>query len=414
MVSQSLGKRVNCLNHPPALPLGNGIWQMTAGGRRIALLMKNLPESISLETAPMLHSRSVWNVPPSGKKARCLCVVGCLAALWFSAPAASAQPASAPAPGRAAAGAVAEEQAIRTAAKAYIEALKRGDGPALAEMWTADGDIVDGQGNVVKGRETLAQTKLPAAGEPQPEFRFGATQVRFISDGVALEDGAVEVIPPGSEQAIQGRFSVVWVKREGAWRLASLREWRLDQPHGPEHLQALDWMVGDWDVIDHATDAQLTPGEAAPAAVAGRIAGSKPPPGTTRMAISVRWNPQRTYLVRDLKIFPPVAPEGTPATEPIAIVSQRIGWDPLSKQIHSWAFSADGGHGEAVWTKEDDSWVARSTSVHPDGHLTSSMNIYTHDGKDECTWQSFQTHAGGDLATPITMTMVRTTGSSSR
>ena len=118
--------------------------------------------------------------------------------------------------------------------------------------------------------------------------------------------------------------------------------------------------------------------------------------------------------MRDLKIFPAASPEGPPATEPIGIVSQRIGWDPLSRQIHSWAFSADGGHGEAVWSREDDAWVARSTSVHPDGRLTSSMNIYTYDGKDECTWQSFQTYAGGDLAPPITMTMVRTTGSSSR
>ena len=379
--------------------------------------MNNLPESISLETAPMLHSRSVWNLPPGGKKARCLCVAGCLAAAWLGASVACAQPSAAPAPGRPSA-AAAEEQAIRAAAQAYIEALKRGDGPALAEMWTADGDIVDGQGNVLKGRETLAQTKLPAAGELQPEFRFGATQVRLIGVGVAVEDGAVEVIPPGSKQVLQGRFSAVWVKREGAWRLASLREWQLDQSHGPELLQSLDWMVGDWDVIDHATSAQPTPGgakgEAPPAAMPERTAGSKPLPGTNRMAISVRWNPQRTFLVRELKIFPPESPEGTPATEPIGIVAQRIGWDPLSKQIHSWAFSADGGHAEAVWTKEDDSWVARSTSVHPDGRLTSSMNIYTFDGNDECTWQSFQTHAGDDLAPPITMTMVRTAGSSSQ
>ncbi|MEI7862797.1 MAG: nuclear transport factor 2 family protein [Planctomycetota bacterium] len=359
----------------------------------------------------MLHSRSVWNLPPGGKKARCLCVAGCLAAAWLGASVACAQPSAAPAPGRPSA-AAAEEQAIRAAAQAYIEALKRGDGPALAEMWTADGDIVDGQGNVLKGRETLAQTKLPAAGELQPEFRFGATQVRLIGVGVAVEDGAVEVIPPGSKQVLQGRFSAVWVKREGAWRLASLREWRLDQSHGPELLQSLDWMVGDWDVIDHAQGDG--PANAPQQSVAGRLTGPGAPPAATRMEISVRWNPQRTYLVRDLKNFPPVSSEGTPATEPVGIVSQRIGWDPLSKQIHSWAFSADGGHGEAVWTKEDDSWVARSTSVHPDGRLTSSMNIYTFDGNDECTWQSFQTHAGDDLAPPITMTMVRTAGSSSQ
>ena len=379
-----------------------------------------------METAPLPHCRRRRSLLPGCKQAQGLSLVS-VAMLWLLAPVALAQPAAVPASpaGKppAAVPAADDEKAIRAAAQAYMEALKRGDGKTLAEMWTAEGDIIDGEGNVLKGRETLGQTRLPAAGEPQPEFRFGPTQVRLIAADVALEDGTVEVTPPGSKQVNEGRFSAVWVKRGGQWRLEGLREWQVDRARGPEVLQELEWMVGDWEVIDNDTStpasaAGATPGASEPAA--GRSAGANHASGKGRMEISVRWNPQRTYLVRDLKILPhpgPVSPpgaEGQGAQETVGIVSQRIGWDPLSKQIHSWAFSADGGHGEAVWTREGDSWVARSTSVHPDGHLTSSMNIYTYDGQNECTWQSFQTHAGGELAAPITMTMVRKTGSPSR
>jgi hypothetical protein len=205
---------------------------------------------------------------------------------------------------------------------------------------------------------------------------------------VAIEDGLIEVKQPGAGVAMTGRFSATWVKQGDGWKIASLREARLGAPGGQEQLADLDWMVGDWTVVDNA-----------PAKDGGR----KP-----TIEVSVRWNANRTYLLRDMKITPPAA-SGAEPTAPMQ-VTQRIGWDPLLRQIRSWVFSGDGGHGEAFWSRDGGSWLARTTAVLPDGSQTASLNVYTYDGKDRCTWQSIHTHAGSEHAPPVNMTMIRKPG----
>jgi len=56
-----------------------------------------------------------------------------------------------------------DEKAIRAAGVAYQDALTKGDGKALAALWTADGDIVDAHGAVMK-----AATRWPS---PRPRHR---------------------------------------------------------------------------------------------------------------------------------------------------------------------------------------------------------------------------------------------------
>jgi hypothetical protein len=135
---------------------------------------------------------------------------------------------------------------------------------------------------------------------------------------------------------------------------------------------------------------------------------SKPGTGAAarpKIEVSTRWNPTRTFLLRDMKITPPGA-----AADAAVQVTQRIGWDPLSKSIRSWVFSSDGGHGEAVWSRDDGSWVARTTAVLPDGSQTSSLNIYSYDGKDRCVWRSLPTHVGGEHMPQVNLTLVRKPG----
>lgn len=55
---------------------------------------------------------------------------------------------------------------------------------------------------------------------------------------------------------------------------------------------------------------------------------------------------------------------------------QIIAWDPVKEQIRSWIFDSDGGFGEAVWTKEEDRWVANALFTMPDGRQASAVHIY--------------------------------------
>jgi uncharacterized protein (TIGR02246 family) len=286
-----------------------------------------------------------------------------------------------------------DAQAIRDAANAYKAAVERGDGKALAALWTPDGDIVDDLGTVMKGRDTVALLEPPAADATpsgKPVITIKDTNLRFITPDVAVEDATVEVTPPGTAAPLRGRFSATWVRHEGAWKLSALREARGEPGGGSaESLEDLAWMVGDWAVVDDD-------------------ATGKPASGRPSIEMTVRWNPNRTFLLRDMKI----TPAGSAANPDAAMhITQRIGWDPLSKSIHSWVFSSDGGHGEAAWSKKDGSWIAQTTAVLPDGSQTSSLNIYTYDGKDRCDWRSLPTHVGGEHMPQIDMTMVRKPGS---
>lgn len=286
----------------------------------------------------------------------------------------------------------ADEQAIRAASQTYKEALERGDGKALAALWMPDGDIIDDAGRAVKGSDTVAMLEPLSAEDSKagrPQVAISETSLRFINPDVAVEDGTVEVVHPGHSATLHGRFSATWVRHDGAWKLAAIREARGDQAVGPETLADLAWMVGDWVVVDET-------------------GGDGPQPGKPAIEMAVRWNPSRTYLLRDLKITPAHDPNA-PVTA--THITQRIGWDPLSKSIRSWVFSDDGGHGEATWSRDNGSWVARTTAVLPDGSQTSAINIYSYDGKDRCVWRSLPTHVGGEHMPQVNMTMVRTAGS---
>lgn len=276
-----------------------------------------------------------------------------------------------------------DKQAIRAAAQAYQDALGRGDTQSLADLWAPDGDIIDDDGRVLAGRTTvsLAPPSAQPAAAARPDITVRETAIRFITDDVAIEDGTVEVRIPGGA-ALEGRFSATWVRHEGGWKLAALREARGNEPSGAERLADLDWMVGDWSVVDE--------GAAAP------DAAEKP-----TIELAVRWNAGRTFLLRDMKIIAPGA------KEPAVHVTQRIGWDPLSRSLRSWGFSSDGGHGEATWIRDGGSWVARTAFVEPDGSQTSALNIYTYDGKDRCTWRSLPTHVGQEHTPQVNKTLIR-------
>lgn len=271
----------------------------------------------------------------------------------------------------------ADEAAIRTAAKAYVEALDRGDAARLAALWTPDGDIVDASGHLLLGRAALAldQPTTPPDPASRPEFRIRETKLRFLTADVAVEDGTVEVVPPVGEP-LTGRFSATWVRHEGTWKLSALREARGEEPTAAALLD-LDWMVGDWVVVDDHPAAEKHPA----------------------IEMSTRWNESKTYLIRELRI--PIE-HAAPLT-----ITQRIGWDPLTKSIHSWVFGSDGSHGEADWTRDGRSWVAKSWAVNPDGVQSTSLNIYSFDGQERCVWKSLPTHVGSEHLPPVTLTLIR-------
>ena len=150
-------------------------------------------------------------------------------------------------------------------------------------------------------------------------------------------------------------------------------------------LEDLEWLVGDWVLVPE--------GEAA-----AKQSGT--------MTMTVRWDEGRAFLIREATLTPPEE-----SGEPVVTLQQRIGWDPLVGRIRSWSFSSDGSRGEATWFQDDGSWIVRGTAVLPDGTQSSSINIYTFDGKDRCTWRIVRPALAADDDPPARATWVRTPGS---
>ena len=278
----------------------------------------------------------------------------------------------------------ADVAAIRAAATAYRAAVEKGDTAAIKQAWIPDGDIVDGWGNQLAATEALAGSGHFAAGD-RPVFQIGETSLRFITSDVALEDGTVDVVLPGTTIPLEGWFTAVWVRQGDAWKLAAVRE--AERPISPQAdtLEDLGWMFGDWQLVTDATAADA---------------------GATGMEMTVRWDAGRTFLIREVRLLPQAAEADVPPVE----LHQRIGWDPLVNRICSWSFSTDGSRGDATWFRDGDSWVVRGSGVLPDGTQMSSVNIYSYDGKDRWIWRTMPEPIEADEGRPVRATWVRKQG----
>jgi uncharacterized protein (TIGR02246 family) len=266
-----------------------------------------------------------------------------------------------------------DEQTIRATTKEYLAALERGDAKQLSGFWVADGDVVDELGNSHPARELIGKGAEAALEGARPKINVTGSSIRFLTSDVAIEDGTSEVIHPAAEAlpASHGRFTAMWVKQDGKWRLASLREARIEPPTTAAQLADLDWLVGEW------------------AAQSER----------TTVEVSAAWNSTRTFLVREMRILS----QGRVAFN----IVQRIGWDPLARKIRSWSFDSDGSYGDGIWTKDGNSWMVQATGVRRDGSQTSSTNVYTFNGQDGFTWKSTVARTNGAALPELNVEFVR-------
>jgi uncharacterized protein (TIGR02246 family) len=270
-----------------------------------------------------------------------------------------------------------DEQAIRRVAQEYLAALARGDAKAMGELWTANGDVVDEAGRSYPARSViLAESNESEAA--RPVVKLTGSKIRFLTSDVALEDGTSEVSHPMAKgdmtqgaAPLVGRFTVIWVKQDGNWRLASLRETRSDPPATAAQLAELDWLTGDW-------------------------TGEN---GDTTIDISTRWNETHTFLLRDLKVLR----EG----HVVFSGTQRVGWDPATRTIKSWVFDTDGGHGEGTWTKVGDRWLVQGSGVLANGQRTTSTNEYSPESKDAVRWRSSSAQNSGQSTSALDIQLVR-------
>jgi uncharacterized protein (TIGR02246 family) len=255
----------------------------------------------------------------------------------------------------------ADEKAILSVGETFRLAYNAGDATAVASLYTDDAELIAENGERFQGRKTIQDLYSSLYQERKgATIEIAVNSIRFFGPDVAREEGQTRVKPAAiTEPPSIRHYTVLYVKQGGRWLYSSVRE-ELEPglPHS-ERLRELEWLVGDW--VDESSDSVVH--------------------GTCR------WSADKHFLLRDFTI----QTEG----RAVMTVTQRIGWDPLSKQIKSWVFDSEGGYGDGLWTRNGNQWMIKSTGVLPDGRIATATNILTHVGPNTARWASTERTVGG-------------------
>ncbi len=264
-------------------------------------------------------------------------------------------------------------EAVQQSSRKLLDAYNAGRAKEVAAMFLPDGEAVDEAGNIYHGRDQVEQVfsrffeKFPGA-----KMTLDSSAVRLLGPGLAVEDGIRKVVTQDGVGKAASRFTFIYAKLDGAWLIASAREFAADESPTPhERLQSLAWLAGDW--VDEDAESVV--------------------------AMKCRWSEDKNFLLVDFSV--------NRQGKPVMKASQRIGWDPLHQRVRSWTFDSDGGYGDAHWTAIPTGWVLKSTAVLPDGRSGSATLFLEPTDKDKFNMRGFDRIVGTDRNDDYEVTIVR-------
>jgi uncharacterized protein (TIGR02246 family) len=248
------------------------------------------------------------------------------------------------------------EEDVRKVLQTFVQAYNDADPAAIAALFADNGAIVDGEDRVVEGRAALeAHYKEAFADGPTAQVSGDADTVRFPTPEVASASGHFALLDAEGEVLSEGRFGALLLKGGDGWKLAELHDESAEEAAPAKALSQigrLAWLVGEW----------VNEG------------------GDSTVETAVRWAEGGRFLVRtySLKLGGETTTTGT----------QWIGWDPQTRQIKSWVFDSQGGHGEGLWTESEGRWIVKATGVLGDGRPTSATQVLRPEGADAIRFRS--------------------------
>jgi uncharacterized protein (TIGR02246 family) len=246
----------------------------------------------------------------------------------------------------------AAERPIHDAVAAFTRAFNAGNAHDIAQLFTDDARLTSADGSVFEGRAAIEHNFAETfQAHPGLTIEVHSNSIRFVTPDVAIEEGTTKVhVKDGGSPEIS-HYTAVHVQRDGRWLQASVRDHPAEALRPHDRLQELEWMVGEW--VNESPQAIVH--------------------------TSCRWSEDQNFLIREFHVK-------IHGAETLSGV-QRIGWDPLHKQIRSWVFDSDGGFGDGLWSRHGNQWVIKANGVRPDGTTASSTNIITLISKDVSQWK---------------------------
>ncbi|QDU31755.1 SnoaL-like domain protein [Anatilimnocola aggregata] len=261
---------------------------------------------------------------------------------------------------------------VKSEAEAFVKAFNQGKAEAVVELFAPEAELIDENGNLYKGKEELQKlfsgyfAKFPGA-----TLVLDVESIRLIGSDLSMEDGT-RYLSSKDEGKAQVRYATVRTKKDGKWRIASVREFYDEPaPTNSQRLAALDWLVGDWASEDSDVVVKM----------------------------SYRWTDDKNFIEGSFR--------ATRGGEEVMKSTQRIGWDPVAGKVRSWLFDADGGFSEGSWTNLEDAWVIKSQATMPDGTTGSATITILPKGKNQFTMRGTDRLIGDGRGDDFDITVVR-------
>lgn len=240
----------------------------------------------------------------------------------------------------------ADRAAVLKARRAFGEAFQKGDARGAASVLTSGAELIRDDAPPIRGRDTIEKALAEHfARNPRVKIAVEEEAVRFTSRDSAVEEGLMKVTPESGEPS-SNRYSLLYVREDGKWLLAIIREW----PDEQESLSDLDWLIGKWRA--QRKDAEID---------------------TVYEWFGNKAFIRATFTIREQdKTFRGM---------------QLIGVDPQTGDLRTWTFENDGGVGEGNCTRDGRRWVFESTTTLADGSVLTAQNILVKINADSFTWQ---------------------------
>jgi uncharacterized protein (TIGR02246 family) len=248
---------------------------------------------------------------------------------------------------------------LRQTAQQFQAAFNQGNAEQVAALWTKDGEYVDAAEHATRGREAIQNLYAEFfKNNPGVKIRVKIDSLRLLSDSAAIEDGVATLDPAPPGAPATGQYSVVHVKEDGKWKMATVRDRHIEAPTTYHHLAELEWLIGDWQAEEHGV----------------------------KLEMKCRWLGNKSFIKRTSTV---TKPDGSTSS-----TVQIIGYHPETQHIQSWTFG-DSGHSVEQWAAENGGWAIASESWLHDGGRGSAVNYLMPLDHNAFTWQSAARIANG-------------------
>lgn len=240
----------------------------------------------------------------------------------------------------------ADVEAIRKVSGEFQRAFEKGDAAAAAALVTSGAELIPDDTEPLRGRETIKKALTEHfAKSPRVKIGLEVESLRFTSRDSAIEEGHMTTTPEKGEPS-SNRYSILYVREDGKWFLAFIKEWPSEQAS----LRDLDWLIGTW--VAKRDDAEVR--------------------------TTYEWFGNKSYIRATFMVH---------GKERSFSGMQMIGADPDSGELFTRTFEIDGGYGEGTCRREGNKWIFETETTLGDGSVLSATNILVRVDKDTFTWQ---------------------------